>query len=109
MIYLPPMAITQGEPFSYSATVVGQDWTGYTGTVTIKRALRARTTLLTRPITADSTGVLLFSLTAEDTARLPSLPRQGYLCRAVAEIAMENAGIGDVQLYQAPVLIAGRI
>lgn len=46
-------------------------------------------------------------LTAEDTARLPSLPRQGYLCRAVAEIAMENAGIGDVQLYQAPVLIAG--
>ena len=31
-----PMRITRGEPFSWSATVTGQDWTGYTGTVTFR-------------------------------------------------------------------------
>ena len=36
MNILPAMKIAQGESFAYSVTVVGRDWTGYTGTATFK-------------------------------------------------------------------------
>lgn len=48
---LPAIKITQGEPFSSSFTVTGQDWTGYTGAVVYKKAPQGEEILAT-----DATG-----------------------------------------------------
>jgi hypothetical protein len=106
-----PMRITRGEPFSWTATVVGQDWTGYTGTVTFRRnGVRKMLTpdygfmstetdpILTETVTGDAAGVLSFSLTAAQTDLFPALNRIGWFAQAKAEISMTDGS--DVQKYQ---------
>jgi hypothetical protein len=108
MNYLPAQRITQGEPFGYEATVVGQDWTGWTGTATYKTRIKATEAIVTVDVAANSAGLLEITLTAAQTALLPGLPRMGYFRTAVCEIAMSD-GAGDVKLYQAPVSVAAQI
>ncbi len=117
---LPAMKVSQGEPFAYSRTITGQDWTGYTGTVKFKSAPKAdwrRATewpftetqepFLTATVTGDAAGVLTFNLTAAQTALFPALPKLGFYRQAVAEIAMTNGP--DVKIYQATVSTAAQI
>jgi hypothetical protein len=114
------MQISQGEPFAYSHTITGQDWTGYTGTVAFKSAPKAQwlrgnewpfvdtaEPFATATVTGDAGGVLSFSLTAAQTGDFPALPRLGFYRQAVAEIEMTNGA--DVQIFQATVSVAGRI
>lgn len=116
---LPPVKIGQGEPFAYDVTVVGQDWTDYTGTATFKaspKAIMRRDvdTYTEEPIlqvtaTGDAAGLIQFGLSATETAMLPALPRLGYRHRAVCEIAMSSATTGDVQRFQMNVSVAAQI
>lgn len=120
-VFLPPMKIAQGEPFSYDVTVVGVSWTGYTGTATFRTKPQARgfrrdaTTefgtvpepIVSVSVTADSTGLIQFSLTAAQTATFPALPRVGYFRQAVCEISMTNGS--DVQKFQASVSVASEL
>jgi hypothetical protein len=114
------MKIAQGETFGYDVTVVGQNWTGYTGTATFKRAPQAparrywwwdqqNEPIVTVTATGDAAGLIQFGMTAAQTALLPALPRLGYFRQAVCEIAMTNASTGDVQRFQARVSVAGQI
>jgi hypothetical protein len=111
IIISAPMRITRGEPYSWTATVVGQDWTGYTGTVTFRRnSTLPRTidasglvgeetdTILTATVTGDAAGVISFSLTAADTLLFPALDRMGWFAQAKAEINMTDGS--DVQKFQ---------
>lgn len=117
MDFLPPMKIAQGEPFSYSATVVGQDWTGYTGTAIFKTKPQAvasyingeavQEPILTDTVTGNSAGLLSFALTGTETAELPALPRLGYFHAGVMQITMTNGT--DTKRYQARVSVAGAI
>ncbi len=117
-----PMRISQGEPFAYDVTVEGQNWTGYTGTVTFKSHPKAQwrkaidwpfgevqEPFLTVPATGDAAGLIQFGLSAAQTAIFPALPRLGFFRQAVCEIAMTNASTGDVQVFQTTVSVAGRI
>lgn len=117
---LPPMKISQGEPFAYDVTVSGQDWTGYTGTVRFKAAPKAQwlrnnnwpfaemqEPFLTVTATGDAAGLVQFGLTSAETATFPSLPRLGFYRQAVCEIEMTDGT--DVQLFQATVSVATRI
>jgi len=115
MIQLPPMKIAQGEPFGYDFTVSGQDWTGYTGTATFKRSLKAvprsnywltseEEPIITVTVTANSAGLIQIGLTAAQTALFPALDRQGYFRQAVCEVSMTNGS--DVQKFQSRVLVA---
>ena len=112
-----PMRITRGEPFSWSATVTGQDWTGYTGTVTFRsnRPVRRMLTpdygftaeadpILTAVVTGSALGVLSFSLTAAETDLFPALDRMGWFAQAKAEISMTDGT--DVAKYQTRVSTA---
>ena len=112
-----PMRITRGEPFSWSATVTGQDWTGYTGTVTFRsnRPVRRMMTpdygftaeadpILTATVTGSALGVLSFSLTAAETDLFPALDRMGWFAQAKAEISMTDGT--DVAKYQTRVSTA---
>ncbi len=111
------MRITRGEPFSWSATVVGQDWTGYTGTITFRSNSKRRmltpdygfTTIeqdpiLTETVTGNGSGVLSFSLTAAQTDLFPTLDRIGWFSQAKAEISMTDGT--DVQKFQVRVSTA---
>jgi hypothetical protein len=106
-----PMRITRGEPFSWTATVVGQDFSTYTGTITFRSNRKRRmltpdygfTTIdqdpiLTEAVTGDAVGVLSFSLTAAQTDLFPTLDRIGWYANAKAEISMTDGS--DVQKYQ---------
>ena len=112
-----PMRITRGEGFSWSATVTGQDWTGYTGTVTFRsnRPVRRMLTpdygftaeadpILTATVTGSALGVLSFSLTAAETDLFPALDRMGWFAQAKAEISMTDGT--DVAKYQTRVSTA---
>ena len=112
-----PMRITRGEPFSWSATVTGQDWTGYTGTVTFRsnRPVRRMLTpdygftaeadpIYTATVTGSALGVLSFSLTAAETDLFPALDRMGWFAQAKAEISMTDGT--DVAKYQTRVSTA---
>jgi hypothetical protein len=116
------MKISQGEPFAYDVTVTGQDWTGYTGTVTFKTHPKAnwrRATewpfsetqepFLTVTATGNAAGLVQFGLTAAQTDLFPALPRVGFFRQAVCQIEMTNASTGDVQIFQATVSVAARI
>lgn len=106
-----PARITRGEPFAWSATIIGQDWTGWTGTVTFRRN-RARRMLtpdygflanetdpiLQATVTGNASGVLSFSLTAAQTDLFPALDRMGWFAQAKAEISMTDGS--DVRKYQ---------
>lgn len=118
MIQLPPMKIAQGEPFAYDFTVQGQDWTGYTGTATFKRAPQAVTRsnewfddtvepILSVAVTADAAGLIQIGLTAAQTATFPALPRLGFFRQAVCEVSMTNGA--DVQKFQARVMVGTKI
>ena len=120
MTRLPPMKIAQGEPFAYAATVVGQDWTGYTGTATFKTAPKAQWTrgnewpfdskqepFLTVTATGNAGGVMQFALTAEQTGEFPALPRLGFYRQAVCQIEMTDGT--DVQMFQATVSTGAQI
>lgn len=114
MIQLPPMKIAQGEPFGYDFTVSGQNWTGYTGTATFKRTLKAVTgsnlltgeeePIVTVSVTANAAGLVQIGLTAAQTALFPALDRQGYFRQAVCQVSLTNGT--DVQRFQARVLVA---
>ena len=109
------MKIAQGEPFAYDFTVQGQDWTGWTGTATFKRSVKAVTSgnllcetdvepIVAVDVTADAAGLIQIGLTATQTALFPALPRQGYFRQAVCEVSMTDGT--DVQAFQARVLVA---
>ena len=113
-----PMKIAQGEPFNYEFTVEGQDWTGYTGTATFKRSVKAvaRTDwtgvnptepLLEVTVDAQADGDVLLALTAAQTATLPALNRVGYFRQAVCEFNLTDGT--DVQKFQCRVLVAAEI
>lgn len=106
-----PARITRGEPFAWSATVVGQDWTGWTGTVTFRRnRVRRMLTpdygflasesdpILTETVTGTALGVIAFDLTATQTDLFPALDRMGWFANARAEINMTDGT--DVKKYQ---------
>lgn len=112
-----PMRITRGEPFAWTATVLGQNWTGYTGTVTFRRNRVRRMIvpdygfltgeadpILTVPVTGSALGVLSFNLTAAQTDLFPALNRIGWFAQAKAEISMTNGT--DVQKFQTRVSVA---
>lgn len=101
MNYLPPIKVTQGQPFAYEMTVTGQDWTGITGTVTIKE-IPGGDELVEKAVTATALGVVSFSLTAAETLLLTALPVLGYRATGVFQIAMS-----DGQLFQGNVGVAG--
>lgn len=117
---LPPMKISQGEPFAYDVTVTGQDWTGYTGTATFKTTPKAtwrrgtewpytdtQEPFLTVTATGDAAGLVQFGLTATETMTFPALPRLGFFRQAVCEISMTDGT--DVQKFQATVSVAAAI
>lgn len=109
MQYLPPIKITRGEPFAYAATVVGQDWTGWTGTVIFRRNRQIYRVhyeilgnevdpILTETVTGDAAGEVQFSLTATQTLLFPALQRIGFFAQGKFEISMTNGA--DVQKFQ---------
>ena len=106
-----PARITRGEPFAWSATVVGQDWTGWTGTVTFRRNLVRRMLtpdygfltaesdpIVTEVVTGDALGELSFALTTTQTDLFPALDRIGWFANARAEVSMTDGT--DVKKYQ---------
>ena len=118
MIQLPPMKIAQGEPFAYDFTVEGQDWTGWTGTATFKRSVKAVTSgnswtetesepIVEVDVTADAAGLIQIALTKAQTALFPALDRQGYFRQAMCQVTMVN-GL-DAQAFQARVLVAAGV
>lgn len=106
MILLPPVKITQGEPFTSSFTVTGQSWTGYTGTVSYKTKPGGET-IFDDTVTGNAMGEVTFSLTAAETLLFPALPVIGYRVTAVGQITMASAG--DTQVFQFNVAVAGAI
>lgn len=114
---LPPIKIAQGESFAYDVTVVGQDWTGWTGTATFKTAPQAKwrtvdgdevqEPILTVDAIGDAAGLIQVGLSATQTADLPALPRLGYFRTCVMEISMTDGT--DVQKYQANVSVGTAI
>ena len=109
MNILPAMKIAQGESFAYSVTVVGRDWTGYTGTATFKAKPQDDGAILTATATGDNAGLIQVGLTATETAELPALPRLGWNRTCTCEIVMENTTTGDVQRLQMPVSVASKV
>lgn len=120
MIYLPPAKITQGEPFAYSATLQGQSWTGYTGSVIFKRnypvlrkysdyglTLEGNDPFLTVTVTGNSGGLMQFSLTIAQTLLFPALPRPRFFATARGQITMTNGS--DAQKFQLPISVAGTL
>lgn len=112
-----PARITRGEPFAWSATVIGQDWTGWTGTVTFRRNRQRRMTtpdygflaaeadpILTQTVAGDADGLFSFNLTAAETDLFPALDRMGWFAQAKAEVSMTNGT--DVRKYQFRVSVA---
>jgi hypothetical protein len=119
--FLPPLKIAQGEAFGYSATVVGQDWTGFTGVAVFKSKPQASTfrrigtdvdetlaePILSVTVTGDNAGELSFALTGAQSALLPALPRIGYFHTCAMQITMTSGA--DVQRFQARVSVAGAL
>lgn len=115
IIISAPMRISRGEPYSWTATVVGQNWTGYTGLVTFRRTYslprsvddvwdEANDVILTEAVTGDAVGVIAFNLTAAETLLFPALGRMGWFTQAKAEINMTNGT--DVHKFQVRVSTA---
>jgi hypothetical protein len=98
MTPLVPLRIAIGEPFAFEFTVLGQDWTGYSGTATFKATAKDEDAFVTVAATGNSAGLVQIALTADQTLLLPSLPRLGYFRQGVYQVRM--AGAGDVQTFQ---------
>ncbi len=103
---LPAIKITQGEPFSSSFTVTGQDWTGYTGAVVYKKAPQGEEILAT-DATGDALGEVSFDLTAAETALFPAFEVIGY--RKVGVYQVRMTGGADVQTYQGDLHVASAV
>ena len=118
MIQLPPMKVAQGEPWGYDFTVEGQDWTGYTGTATFKRSVKAVTggnwwcdeqvePIVTVDVVSDAAGLIQIALTPTQTALFPALDRQGYFRQAMCQVTMTDGT--DVQAFQTRVMVAASV
>lgn len=105
MDYLPAIKVTQGEAFSSSFTLEGQDWTGYTGAVTYKTAPQGDLILETT-CSGDALGEVTFSLTAAQTAEFPALAVVGFRRVGVYQVRMTGA---DVFTFQGNLFVAGAI
>lgn len=105
MILLPAIKITQGEAFSSTFTVTGQDWTGYTGEAVYKKAPQGDE-ILTSTATGDSSGVVTFELTADETALFPAFEVIGYRKVGVYQIRLTGS---DVQTFQGDLLVASAV
>ena len=105
MDYLPAIKITQGEPFASSFTLQGQDWTGYTGTVTYKTMPQGELILETT-CSGDALGEVTFNLTAAQTTDFPALARLRALKVGVYQVRMTGP---DVFTFQGDLLVAGAI
>ena len=106
MDYLPAIKVTQGEPFGSSFTLQGQDWTGYTGTVTYKTMPQGELILETA-CSGDALGEVPFAVTALQSAEFPALARLRFLKVGVYQIRMSN-GV-DARTFQGDLLVAGAI
>lgn len=106
MIRLPAIKVTQGEPFSSSFTVTGQNWTGYTGAVTYKKAPQGEE-ILVDPATGSALGVVSFALTAAETDMLPAFPVIGYRKVGVYQVRMTS--VSDVQTFQGDLHVASAV
>jgi len=107
MIYLPGIKVAQGEPFDGEFTLTGQDWTGYSGTGTIKRKMGDEGPLVSFTPTGDDAGSVSYSLTKTQTAELPANDRPGFFAMAVGQVVMTNGT--TVFTFQFPVVVAGTI
>lgn len=103
---LPAIKITQGEAFSSSFTLTGQDWTGYTGAVTYKKAPQGDEILETTAA-GDALGEVTFSLTAAETDAFPAFAVIGYRKVGVYQVRLSN-GV-DTQTFQGPLFVAGAV
>lgn len=103
---LPAIKITQGEPFSSSFTVTGQNWTGYTGAVTYKKSPQGEE-ILTDTATGDAAGGVDFDLTAAQTALFPAFPVIGFRKVGVYQVRMTSSS--DTQTYQGDLLVASAV
>ncbi len=113
MQILPSLRITRGEPFAYDVTVTNQSWVGYSGSMVfrpqpiVRRSnYRSDKDYFTEPpllivdAVGDSSGLIQVSLTAEQTALLPSVPKIGFFPTAVFEIYMTRATPADTKRFQ---------
>lgn len=105
MIDLPGIKTTQGEAFDGEFTLSGQDWTGFTGTGTIKRKRSDEEALLTFTPVGDANGRVTYQIA--NTADLPALPRSGTFATCWCQIRMTNGS--DVVTFQFPVGVAGAL
>lgn len=103
---LPAIKITQGEPFASAFMVIGQDWTGYTGTVAYRKAPQGDD-ILDTAATGEADGDVLFALTAEQTADFPALPVIGHRKVGVYQVTMSNGA--DVRTFQGDLMVAGAV
>lgn len=103
---LAPIKVSQGEAFSSSFTLTGQDWTGYTGAVTYKKAPRGDLILETAA-TGDALGEVTFSLTAAETTDFPAIPVIGFRRVGVYQVRMTNGT--DVKTFQENLFVAGAV
>ena len=106
MNLLAPIKVTQGEPFSSTFTLTGQDWTGYTGTVTYKTAPQGDLILETAA-TGDAAGLVSYALTAAETALFPAKAVIGFRKVGVYQVRMTNGS--DVQTFQENLFVAGAV
>lgn len=106
MIRLPAIKVTQGEAFSGTFTVTGQDWTGYTGTVLYKKAPQG-VLILETAATGDAAGVVDFSLTPAETDAFPAFPVIGSRKVGVYQVRMTNGT--DVQTFQGDLHVASAV
>ncbi len=106
MNFLAPIKVTQGEPFSSTFTLTGQDWTGYTGTVTYKKAPQGDLIVETAA-TGDALGVVTFALTAAQTAEFPAKAALGFRKVGVYQVRLSNGS--DVQTFQENLFVAGAV
>ncbi len=105
---LPAIKVVQGEPFASSFTLTGQDWTGYTGTVSYKKAPQGEEILET-DATGDALGEVTFDLTAAETDAFPAFPVIGYRKVGVYQIRMTQASPEDVQTFQGDLHVASAV
>ena len=103
---LPAIKITQGEPFSSTFTLTGQDWTGYTGAVLYKKAPQGEEILET-DATGTALGVVSFDLTAAETDAFPAFPVIGFRKVGVYQVRMTSGS--DVQTFQGDLHVASAV
>ncbi len=106
MDFLPAIKVTQGEAFSSSFTLQGQDWTGFTGAVTYKQAPQG-TEILETTCSGDALGEVTFSLTAAETAEFPAQAKVGFRKVGLYQVRMTNGA--DTFTFQGDLMLAGAI